>query len=165
MAEYGTVAGGGEYMEGTEATIIATPNENCHFVSWNDGNTENPRTFTVMDDNTFVATFARNQHTITVLSADPSNGSVTGGGTYDVGEEVVLTALPNAGYRFLSWNDDNTDNPRTIVVDGDSTFIASFRALYTISVIANNCVLLPSQATAPLSPISARQHTVRSIPR
>ncbi|MBR3946642.1 MAG: leucine-rich repeat domain-containing protein, partial [Bacteroidales bacterium] len=136
--EYGSVAGGGEYMEGTDATISATPNENYHFVSWDDGRTENPRTFTVMDDNTFVATFARNQCTITALSADPSNGSVTGGGTYDVGEEVVLIALPNAGYRFLSWNDDNTDNPRTIVVDGDSTFIASFRALYTISVIANN---------------------------
>ncbi len=137
-AEYGSVDGGGEYMEGTEATISATPNENYHFVSWNDGNTENPRTFTVMDDNTFVATFARNQHTITALASDSNFGSVSGGGTYDVGATVTLTAIPNAGYRFLSWNDDNTDNPRTIVVDSDSTFIASFRALYTISVIANN---------------------------
>ena len=136
--EFGSVTGSGTYMEGTDVTITATPSYDYHFVSWDDNNTDNPRTFTATSDGVYVATFARNQHTITALSADQSNGSVTGGGTYDVGEEVVLTAIPNAGYRFLSWNDDNTDNPRTIVVDGDSTFIASFRALYTISVIANN---------------------------
>ncbi|MBR3946641.1 MAG: leucine-rich repeat domain-containing protein [Bacteroidales bacterium] len=136
--EFGSVTGSGTYMEGTDVTITATPSYDYHFVSWDDNNTDNPRTFTATSDGVYVANFARNQHTITALSADQSNGSVTGGGTYDVGEEVVLTALPNAGYRFLSWSDDNTDNPRTIVVDSDSTFIASFRALYTISVIANN---------------------------
>ncbi len=136
--EFGSVTGSGTYMEGTDVTITATPSYDYHFVSWDDNNTDNPRTFTATSDGVYVATFARNQCTITALASDSNFGSVSGGGTYDVGATVTLTAIPNAGYRFLSWNDDNTDNPRTIVVDGDSTFIASFRALYTISVIANN---------------------------
>ncbi len=136
--EYGSVTGSGTYMEGTDVTITATPNNDYHFVSWDDNNTDNPRTFTATSDGVYVANFARDQYTITALSADPSNGSVSGGGTYAVGEEVVLTAFPNAGYRFLSWNDDVETNPRTIVVEGDSTFVASFKAIYTISVIANN---------------------------
>ena len=136
--EYGSVSGGGQYMEGTYAVISATPNDGYRFVSWDDDVTTNPRTIRVIGNRTYVANFERDQYTITVLSADSSNGSVTGGGTYDAGATATLTASPNAGCRFLSWNDDNTDNPRTIVVDGDSTFVASFKAIYNITVLANN---------------------------
>ena len=38
--------------------ISATPNNGCHFVQWNDGNTDNPRTVTLSSDSTFTATFA-----------------------------------------------------------------------------------------------------------
>ena len=126
--EYGSVAGGGEYMEGTEATISATPSENCHFVSWNDGNTDNTRTFTVIRDSTFVANFARNLCTITVLASDSDFGTVTGGGQYAIGDTVVLTATPNIGYCFISWDDDSLANPRSFVAAGDSTFVAEFSA-------------------------------------
>ncbi|MBO4614707.1 MAG: leucine-rich repeat domain-containing protein [Bacteroidales bacterium] len=136
--EYGTVSGGGQYMEGTYAVISATPNDGYRFVTWDDDVATNPRSIRVIGNRTYVAIFERDQSTITVLPADSSNGSVTGGGTYDVGATVTLTAIPNAGFRFLSWNDDNTDNPRTIVVNGDSTFVASFKAIYTITVLANN---------------------------
>jgi len=42
---------------------------------------------------------------------------VTGTGTYDKGTVVTLTATPNEGYRFVSWGDDVTDNPRTVTAD------------------------------------------------
>ena len=64
--------------------------------------------------------------TITVTSANESMGTVSGGGEYEFGEEVTITAIPNEGYRFVSWNDGNTDNPRTITVTEDATYIASF---------------------------------------
>ena len=38
--------------------ISATPNNGCHFVQWNDGNTDTPRTVTLSSDSTFTATFA-----------------------------------------------------------------------------------------------------------
>ena len=45
---------------------------------------------------------------------DKSMGSVTGMGTYNKGTTVTLTAVANEGYRFVSWGDENTDNPRTV---------------------------------------------------
>ena len=64
--------------------------------------------------------------TITVTSANENMGTVSGGGEYEVGTEITITATPNQGYRFVSWNDGNTDNPRTITVTEDATYIASF---------------------------------------
>ena len=55
----GTVSGGGTYQEGKTATLTATP-ANCTsaFVQWNDGNTNNPRSFTVTENKTLTAQFA-----------------------------------------------------------------------------------------------------------
>ncbi len=64
--------------------------------------------------------------TITVTSANESMGTVSGSGEYAFGTVATITAIPNEGYRFVSWNDGNTDNPRTITVTEDATYIASF---------------------------------------
>ncbi len=53
----GSVAGGGEYIEGESATIVATANEGYEFDGWSDGNTDNPRTVVVTADMAFVANF------------------------------------------------------------------------------------------------------------
>ena len=42
---------------------------------------------------------------------------VTGMGTYNKGTSVTLTAVPNQGYRFVSWGDESTDNPRTVTAN------------------------------------------------
>ena len=75
-------------------------------------------------------------YNIEVETDDASMGDVTGAGSFTCDTEVVLVATPNDGYRFASWNDGNEDNPRTIVVAGDSTFTASFRAIKTITATA-----------------------------
>ena len=67
-----------------------------------------------------------NNITITVTSDNESMGTVSGGGEYEVGTEITITAIPNEGYHFVTWNDGNTDNPRTITVTEDATYIASF---------------------------------------
>ena len=126
--ELGSVSGGGTYNAGTEISITATPNDGYHFVSWNDANTDNPRTLIVTSDSTFVATFVRNQFTIIVLSSDSNGGSVTGEGIYPEGDTATLTATPSIGYCFVSWSDGNTDNPRMVEVVQDSTFVAEFSA-------------------------------------
>ncbi|MBO5361935.1 MAG: starch-binding protein [Paludibacteraceae bacterium] len=60
-AENGTVEGAGEYEEGTEVTLTATPADGYEFVNWTSGETEvstaNPFTFTVTSDTTLVANF------------------------------------------------------------------------------------------------------------
>ncbi|MBR5983094.1 MAG: PKD domain-containing protein, partial [Bacteroidales bacterium] len=75
-------------------------------------------------------------YTITVLSSNENMGYVTGGGTYPEGTEITLTATPNEGYEFVQWNDENTDNPRTITVTEDAIYIATFDVA-TIPTIYN----------------------------
>ena len=53
----GTVSGGGVYVEGSTATIMAFPNQGYVFTKWSDENTENPRIITMNSDMTLVAFF------------------------------------------------------------------------------------------------------------
>ena len=138
---YGTVSGGGTYDEGSTATISATPYQGYRFVRWDDDNADNPRTITVTDDVTFTAIFEElPSYTITVLSSDEAYGSVSGGGTYYEGSTATISATPYQGYRFVRWDDDNADNPRTITVTDDVTFTAIFEELpsYTITVLSSD---------------------------
>ena len=141
----GTVTGGGTYNEGTTVTLTATPANGYHFTQWNDGNTNATRTITVTADATYIANFeinAPNQYTITVQSANPTMGTVSGGGTYNAGTNVTISATANSGYHFTQWNDGNTNATRTITVTGNATYIASFEAdapaQYTITVQSAN---------------------------
>ena len=133
---FGNVSGSGTYGYGSEIQISATPAEHHHFTQWNDGNTDNPRTITVTSDSTFTASFAIDQHTVTVESADTEMGTVSEGGTYDYGNEIQISATPAEGYGFATWNDGNTDNPRTVTVTEDITYTATFGAWRTITVLS-----------------------------
>ena len=55
----GTVSGGGEYEEGTTATVTATPKSGYKFTKWSDGTTKNPYTFTVTKDISLTAYFEK----------------------------------------------------------------------------------------------------------
>lgn len=66
---------------------------------------------------------------ISVTSNNEAYGTVTGTGAYAEGETVTLTATPNEGYKFLSWNDGNTDNPRTFKAAKSEVFTAQFGAM------------------------------------
>ena len=124
----GSVMGSGEYAEGSEVTLAAIPADGYRFVRWSDGNTENPRRVTVTGDMSFVAEFEKiySIYSLSVVSNDEKMGRVTGGGEYKEGEVVTITAIPADGYRFVRWNDGNTENPRRVTVTGDMTFVAEF---------------------------------------
>ncbi len=55
-----------------------------------------------------------------------SGSTVSGGGYYDKGAKVTIKATPALGYKFVSWNDGNKDSTRTITVNNDVTYTASF---------------------------------------
>ena len=130
----GSVVGGGSYDYGTEIQISAIANEHCRFVQWSDGNTDNPRTITVNGDASYTAEFALYQHTVAVSSANDTMGTVNGSGTYDYGSEIQISATASEEYAFLSWNDGHTDNPRTIIVESDTTFTAIFATARTVTI-------------------------------
>ena len=144
--EGGTVTGAGIYDYGTVASLTATPNENYIFLCWSDGIVSNPRYVTVTGNANYKALFylqGTPQYTITVLPNDPALGTVTGGGTYPQGSTIEISATPFENVAFRSWDDGNTDNPRSITVTGDMTFTALFEAVqpgetYTITVRSEN---------------------------
>ena len=71
----------------------------------------------------------RSEYTVAVVSADPTMGTVSGGGRVLEGDEITITATPNTGYRFVRWNDNDTHAVRTVTVTGNITFTAYFEAL------------------------------------
>ena len=126
---WGSVTGSGTYASGATATLAAVPATDCFFVKWNDEVTDNPRTVTVTKDITYTAYFAENTSetfTVTVNSNNEAWGSVTGSGTYAAGATVTLAAVPATNCLFVKWNDEVTDNPRTITVASDITYTAYF---------------------------------------
>ena len=54
------------------------------------------------------------KRTLTVRSANESQGSVSGGGTFDEGSTQTIQATPQAGFAFDKWSDGNMENPRTV---------------------------------------------------
>ena len=56
-------------------------------------------------------------------------GYVNGLGSYDSLSVVELTAVANVCYQFVSWNDGNTDNPRSFTLTKDTTFTALFEEI------------------------------------
>jgi len=64
-------------------------------------------------------------------------------------ESKTLTAIANEGYEFTGWNDGNTENPRTVTVTSDTTFMAIFTASGSSSlqeVNAREFALYPNPA-------------------
>lgn len=70
--------------------------------------------------------------TITATPADATMGTVTGGGQYEANATVVLTAVANEGFEFVKWNDGNTENPRTITVTENASYVAEFAAVAAV---------------------------------
>jgi len=61
-----------------------------------------------------------------VFADNSERGRATGQGLYDLNETITLHAYPRPGYRFMMWQDNNTDNPRTVTLTQDTVFVAYF---------------------------------------
>ena len=121
------------------AQITATANYGYHFTQWNDGVTDNPRTFVITQDTTFTAEFAPNQYTITTTSADEEMGYTEGDTVANYLEYITLSAIANYGYHFVGWSDYTYENPRVVQVTEDMTYTAIFeKNLYNILLQSNN---------------------------
>lgn len=144
----GTVTGAGTYVDGTKATLTATPGSSV-FTKWQkdgadfDGNTVNPIQVAVTADATYTAVFtAATTHTITAAYAvgqDSDWGTITNLGDNNVVEDetITLEATPKEGYAFIKWTkggaDYSTDASITITSTTDETYVANFYKLYKVT--------------------------------
>ena len=135
---WGSVSGGGTFPYGTTIEIAATANLGFAFANWTDGITDNPRTVVVTQDQTYTAHFEIRQCLIQTEAIPFDGGTITGGGTYNYGTTIHLSAHSNTGYVFSHWSDGAIENPRSVFVEGDATYTAVFEALmYEITTVCD----------------------------
>ena len=133
----GSVAGGGTYESGTNATLTATANTGYEFVKWSNDVTDNSYTFEVTSDVTLTATFQALTYTITY---NLNGGSLTtdkNSFTIDT-ETFTLDTPTRTGYDFGGWF-DNADFTGDAIIQiakgttGDKAFYAKWTPIvYTI---------------------------------
>ena len=103
--------------------------------SYNNGDTKNNLATT--NTNSTVT------YTITVNASPSSYGTVSGGGEYEEGSIVTLTAVPKSGREFVEWQKDgvqvSTDTEYTFTVTESCTLTAKFKYKeYSITYYAND---------------------------
>ena len=86
----------------------------------------------------FFPIFSYDSVSLSVSSNNNMMGRVSPAGTHRVIQWIqhTITAHPYPGYRFTHWDDGNTDNPRIVMMDKDTSFTAYFepKPQYTVSV-------------------------------
>ncbi|MHB8871690.1 MAG: InlB B-repeat-containing protein, partial [Candidatus Doudnabacteria bacterium] len=166
----GTTSGGGTYNSGSSMTVTATPNSGYTFTNWTEnGNvvsTSSSYTFTINGNRTLVANFTAIQYSVN-LSSNPSNGGTTsGGGTYNSGSSVTVTATPNNGYTFTNWTDNGSisslNSSYTFILNNDKYLIANFNV--TTSVKENELNIsqfqLGQNYPNPFNPVTTISYSV-----
>ena len=131
----GQVTGRGMYRPGETAHLVAEPSNGWEFDHWEDQpDNHNPERDVVMNsDVSLTAVFVAIRNTYDLYWNVNVYGfgdieSEEDCGTFDRGDEVVLTAVPHdQNYEFVRWSDGNTANPRTLVANRDYDIIAEFR--------------------------------------
>ena len=157
--EGGILTGGGTFDYGQTAYIYAEPNAGYNFVNW----TENGEVFTddqgfyviIMSDRTFVANFEVATVEITVNVEPEEGGTVSGGGTYNYGDEVTITVVTNEDWAFQNWTENgevvSEEKTFTFIATGDHNFTANL--LYTVGLneLGNSIMVYPNPVSDKLS--------------
>jgi len=124
------------YIPGSNAQITAVPDAGYVFTGWTGGasGTQNPLTVLMDGNKTIGATFTPIYNvTLDTLAG----GAVTGvTNPYLSGTNATLTAVPATGFVFSGWTGaaSGTDNPLTVLMDGNKTVGATFTAQYTVTL-------------------------------
>ena len=145
----GKVTGTGEYMEGDEATLIATANEGYEFVNWTWADevvcTTPEYTFEVEEAMSLVANFAKKTYTVTATAENGSVAGLAADGKYEHGAEATLTATAAEGYEFTCWTSGkdtvSTANPYKFTVTADVALVANFKEAaptYDLELVAKD---------------------------
>jgi len=108
-ANEGNTSGSGTFVQGTLRSVVAIPAAGFFFSNWTEnGNvvsTSATYTFTLNSNRNLIANFTTAPvYTITLIAG--GGGTVIGGGNYTAGTVVVVSAVPDPGYKFKSWSEN-----------------------------------------------------------
>ena len=146
----GTVTGGGTYNYGASCTVTATPNQGYTFINWTENgtpvSTNGTYTFVVNQGRTLVANFEAEIIQIKVNIDPAESANISGEGTYQYGDQVVLTVEPFDNYRFLNWTEDgevvSEATTYTFTATNDRTLTANLVSTVGVGENSGNKVTL-----------------------
>lgn len=132
-----------EYYYNQDVELKATPNEGYVFSGWFDNTGKdqhgNPVSKLVSKSNPYKFKFVKSLELtpkfeikkIQIVLKSSVGGTVSGGGNYDYGSNITLRAIPENGYDFEGWYENNVklhNQPEFgIVTDKDRTLEAVFK--------------------------------------
>jgi photosystem II stability/assembly factor-like uncharacterized protein len=129
---------------GSGTAVTAVPSTGYHFVRWSDGSTTAARTDSGVVANIAVsATFAVDTiGTYTLTYTAGAGGTISGTSPQTVAagsSGMTVTAVPNIGYRFVSWSDGVTTPARADTdVSADRAVIATFASASVATKLTMN---------------------------
>jgi len=135
------------YDAGSSVPVQAFPSANYMFDHWvlngSPAGSDNPIDVLMNDNHTLHAVFSLINYTLTITATaggttDPAPGAYV----YASGSSVIITAVPDANYKFIHWEIDGsnvTDNPITVLMDKDYTLHAVFELLtYRLTILSSD---------------------------
>ena len=141
----GSLTGAGTYPNGTEVTVNATENYSYRFLHWQkDGeiiSQEENYTFTATEPTLLTAVFDQPVITIATTVEAEGTASISGDGAHAYKDTVTITATPEEGYSFVSWQENgevvSEDSTLSFVATTDRSLVAhTEQKYYEISVTA-----------------------------
>jgi uncharacterized repeat protein (TIGR02543 family) len=144
----GSTTGGGAYNSGASVTVTANPNSGYTFTNWKEGATvvssSANYTFTISANRTLVANFTATpptQFSVSLSSKPVAGGSTTGGGAFNSGASVTISATTNIGYTFTNWTEGinivSSSANYTFTISANRTLVANFTAIPPIQYSVN----------------------------
>lgn len=83
-------------------------------------------------DNLSVTAASLPMYDLTLAVNDTTMGTVIGGGIYEEGTVVTVTAVPNEGYHFVIWSDSVTEVTRQITLRNKNITLTAYFAVDTV---------------------------------
>lgn len=131
---------GGVYAAGEPVTLTAIPDSGWRFSGWQGDITDTTASvrITMTKNLNVMAVFAEDVPPVFALSVYvfSSGGHVEldpPGGMYPEGTVVTVTAVPDSGWRFVSWMGSlsGSANPDSLVMDAEKSIVATFARVAT----------------------------------
>ena len=142
----GTTSGGGSYITGDSATVVAVPNAGYRFSKWKEGGSTVSNTasytFTVAANRTLVAQFTQ---VITITaSPSPAVGGLTemDSNTYKPGDNAQARAFPEVGWSFANW----TENGAIVSTNATYSFNVTVNRALVAHFVSNTGVTISTSA-------------------
>jgi uncharacterized repeat protein (TIGR02543 family) len=125
------------YDDGAEVTLTAIADVGWQFSGWSGdlSGDNNPETLIMTGSKAVTASFTLiPSYILTVTTQGSGSVSLTPPGPYAPGQEVTLTAEPDAGWQFDAWSGDlsGVTNPVTLTVTGNHTLTATFKPYHSV---------------------------------